>query len=508
MSERFSPVSVARVWRQFCISALVALTPFASGYAQEAEFPSNEQDNPAVAIVGTHIIREHDVQRAIQGLTLGDQIDVRTRRARFIDSLVREELLFQYTLDEMRRDPELRQRLKSVLVGDLIDQRIRSRTLATEEQARQYYNDTKENLGGEHIFLRDIQFRDEATCKIEISKINTLEDFQQVAEAHHVIPDLAYSRGDVGTVMTRHIMFGYGDKLVGLAENTAHLVMHEGACHAVWISEREVLPVPTFEELKDRLLAGLQAGAEAELLQGIITAANQRIGVTRFEKTEAEEAQAEENVSGFGDQSQSGNQQVASVEPETVGDASPGPQPQQDQSQPALPTIPAAGTFSLIDQNSKTVKHTDLLGRPTIMTFGFTHCPEICPTTLQEMSIWIENVQTQAEDASWVFVSVDPERDTPDTLKEYLSYFSDRIMGLSGAPEQIASLALKYDVFVQRVPIDDEGDYTVDHTSAVFLLDADGEVAGTIPYGTSIERASDRITEFISQVSVETSAAN
>ncbi len=512
MSDQSPPRSVFRRLRQVCLAAAVTLTPVAVGHAQDAEPKAKKEADPAVAIVGTHVIRESDVQRAIQALTLGDQIDVRTRRARFIDSLVREELLFQFTLDEMQRDRQFRERLKSLLVGEMIEQRIRSKTLTTEEQARKYYDETKENLGGEHIFLREIQFQNEAVCTDQINKISTLEDFQKVAEAHHVIGELADSRGDVGTVMTRHIMFGYGDKLAGLAEHTVHKVMHEGKCHAVWIAEREVLPVPGFDELKDRLLAGLQAGAEAELLRSIIANANQRIGITRFEKTEAEEAAAEElqsaaNVSRVPDQSAATDRQIASVKPETNEDETGGSPPEQDPSQASLPPVPAPGTFSLSDQNGKIVSQADLTGRPVVMTFGFTHCPEICPTTLAEMTAWIDMLQKQAGEASWVFVSVDPERDTPEVLKSYMSYFSDRIVGLTGAPEQIASLAVEYDVFIRRVPLDD-GDYTMDHTSSVFLIDADGKVAGTIPYGTSIDRAADKIAKFISQVTTKVSKSD
>lgn len=137
--------------------------------------------------------------------------------------------------------------------------------------------------------------------------------------------------------------------------------------------------------------------------------------------------------------------------------------------------------FDLIDQNGKPVDETVFDGHPSALFFGFTHCPEVCPTTMAEMSTWFESLGDEGKDLRAYFVSIDPERDTPAILGDYVSWVSDRITGITGDPEQIAKIAKAWGVYYAKVPLDD-GDYTMDHTASVFLLDSKGEFQGTIAY--------------------------
>jgi protein SCO1/2 len=131
------------------------------------------------------------------------------------------------------------------------------------------------------------------------------------------------------------------------------------------------------------------------------------------------------------------------------------------------------GPFQLSDQNGRTVTEKDLKGRPSLVFFGFTHCPDVCPTTLFDISELLRALGPDAERLHAVFITVDPERDTQSVLKDYLSSFDPHLSGLTGDPAAIATVAKEYRVYYKKVPLDD-GSYTMDHTAIVYLMDKDG----------------------------------
>ncbi|QOG22861.1 MULTISPECIES: SCO family protein [Bradyrhizobium] len=136
---------------------------------------------------------------------------------------------------------------------------------------------------------------------------------------------------------------------------------------------------------------------------------------------------------------------------------------------------PAAigGPFQLTDQNGKAVTDKSLKGKPTLIFFGYTHCPDVCPTSLFEMSEVLRAMGKDADKVNAVFISVDPERDTPATMKDYLSSFDPHLEGLSGDPAETAKVITSYRVYAKKVPTKD-GDYTMDHTALIYLMDRDG----------------------------------
>lgn len=150
------------------------------------------------------------------------------------------------------------------------------------------------------------------------------------------------------------------------------------------------------------------------------------------------------------------------------------------------------GPFTLIGTDGQTVTEADFAGRPHAMFFGFTHCPDICPTTLAEADGWLNALGPAGDDLSIVFVSVDPERDTPELMKSYLSAFDPRIVGLTGTPEQIAAVTKAYRVYSRKVELED-GDYTMDHSAAVLLFDRNGDFAGTVDYRDTPEKALEKL---------------
>jgi protein SCO1/2 len=138
--------------------------------------------------------------------------------------------------------------------------------------------------------------------------------------------------------------------------------------------------------------------------------------------------------------------------------------------QPAI-----GGPFTLVDQDGHTVTSDSLKGKPTLIYFGYTYCPDVCPTSLLLMETAMEQLGPEAtKKVNLVFITIDPERDTPKLLKGFVGNFGPTFIGLTGTPEQIAAAARAYRVYYQKVPGKDGGPYLMDHSSIVYLLDRSG----------------------------------
>lgn len=136
--------------------------------------------------------------------------------------------------------------------------------------------------------------------------------------------------------------------------------------------------------------------------------------------------------------------------------------------------------FALTDQRGNKLRPADWIGRPTLVFFGFTWCPDVCPTTLSDISLWLEELGPDSDRLNIALISVDPERDTPAVLADYLAPFDPRITALTGTLDQVEKAAAGFRARFKKVP---QGDgYTMDHTSGVFLFRADGRFASIIDY--------------------------
>jgi protein SCO1 len=138
-----------------------------------------------------------------------------------------------------------------------------------------------------------------------------------------------------------------------------------------------------------------------------------------------------------------------------------------------IPTAAIGGPFRLVDQNGAPFSDQNLKGKPFLVFFGFTHCPDVCPTSLFEISEIMRKLGRDADRTAAVFITVDPERDTAASMKDYLASFDPHIRGLTGDPAALAAVAKAYRVYYKKVPLDG-GDYTMDHTAIVYLMDKDG----------------------------------
>lgn len=163
---------------------------------------------------------------------------------------------------------------------------------------------------------------------------------------------------------------------------------------------------------------------------------------------------------------------------------------------PKMDHVELGTSFQLVDDNGKPITEAALKGHPTLLFFGFTHCPEVCPTTLYEMSGWFKTLGSEADGLKAYFFSVDPERDTPELMKNYTSAFTDRIVGVTGDPAEMGRVIKAWRIFAKKVPTDD-GDYTMDHTASVLLLNSGGEMQGTISYGSTAETAVAKIRNLL-----------
>ena len=159
--------------------------------------------------------------------------------------------------------------------------------------------------------------------------------------------------------------------------------------------------------------------------------------------------------------------------------------------------------FQMTDQGGETVGPASLLGNPSMVFFGFTYCPDVCPTTLSDISGWLDDLGDDVADMNVVFITVDPERDTVPAMAEYVSYFHPAIQGWSGTLEETGKSAAGFRASYEKVATD--GDYTMNHSASVFLFDAEGQFAGTIDYHESREFAVPKIRRVLTRAEEETS---
>lgn len=163
---------------------------------------------------------------------------------------------------------------------------------------------------------------------------------------------------------------------------------------------------------------------------------------------------------------------------------------QKNASVTGAPTLGAP--FSLVEANGEPITERAFAGRPTALFFGFTQCPEVCPVSLYEVSTLMDELGAERRDLQAFFISVDPERDTPEVLESYISPFAENIRGITGDLPGVLALAKAWGIHVEKLPLAD-GDYTVDHTASVILVDRAGKFRGTIAYRENHETALEKL---------------
>lgn len=154
------------------------------------------------------------------------------------------------------------------------------------------------------------------------------------------------------------------------------------------------------------------------------------------------------------------------------------------------------GKFSLVDQNGKPFTDADLKGKWNLVFFGYTHCPDVCPTTLNDLSLALNQLGAKEKDVGIVFISVDPDRDTPAVLKSYVESFGGPIEALTGTPDQVATAAKDYKVYYAKHPRSDGG-YDMDHSALIYIMDPQGRFTATFTPDESSDSMATRLTKLL-----------
>ena len=156
------------------------------------------------------------------------------------------------------------------------------------------------------------------------------------------------------------------------------------------------------------------------------------------------------------------------------------------------------GPFSLVGEGGKTVTDQNFRGRYMLVFFGFTHCPDICPAELQVMSQALDRLGAKADKVVPIFITLDPERDTPETVAKYVQSFGPNFVGLSGSPETVAAAAKAYRVAYTKVENkDSREDHTIDHSALAYLMGPDGKYLAHFPYGTDPEKMAEKLSQYL-----------
>lgn len=155
------------------------------------------------------------------------------------------------------------------------------------------------------------------------------------------------------------------------------------------------------------------------------------------------------------------------------------------------------GPFQLVDQNGKPFTDADLKGKWHLVFFGYTHCPDTCPTTLNEVALAIDRLGNRRDQVGVVFITVDPARDTPETLKSYVASFDAPVAALSGSAEQVAQAAKAYRVYSAKRPRSDGG-YDMDHSAVIYVMDPQGRFTATFTPDSTAEIMAQRLQKLLS----------
>jgi protein SCO1/2 len=146
-----------------------------------------------------------------------------------------------------------------------------------------------------------------------------------------------------------------------------------------------------------------------------------------------------------------------------------------------------ARDFRLIDHNGQTRTLADFRGKAVALFFGYTHCPDVCPTTLSDFAAALQQLGSQADRVQVIFVTVDPERDTPELLREFVPAFNPGFLGMYSDPDTLRQLAKEYKVIYQKTSVKAADDYLIDHSAGTYVYDPQGNLRLLMPYGSSPE---------------------
>ncbi len=160
-------------------------------------------------------------------------------------------------------------------------------------------------------------------------------------------------------------------------------------------------------------------------------------------------------------------------------------------------SVTIGGPFALVTDEGAPITDVDLQGHPTLIFFGYTFCPDVCPTALTDVTSWLADLGDEAGDLAVYFVTVDPERDTVDRMHQYLSVFDPRIVGITGNPDEVRAMLDSFHVYYQRGADLDGGGYLMDHYASFYMLDGNASFVGALAYNASRDEAEASIRQLV-----------
>lgn len=164
---------------------------------------------------------------------------------------------------------------------------------------------------------------------------------------------------------------------------------------------------------------------------------------------------------------------------------------------PERPLGVFGGEFTMQSTGGGAFDQDDLRGIPSLVFFGYTFCPDVCPTTLAESSSWMQELNLTGDDLRLIFVSVDPERDTLEALTDYLSVFNAPVIGLTGPMVEVEKAKKAFGIYSKRVEDESSTEYLIDHTASIFMINTDGRFEGTISFGEARDTAMAKIRKLL-----------
>lgn len=243
------------------------------------------ESDPVVASVDQVPIRLSYVYQHIEALPLGDQIDVRDQLDRFTESVIKQEMLFQYALNQLDEDVGFREEIKTIVISHLIEKQVKSRIDVPDKLVEAYYRDNRLEISGEHWRVHHMPLKTGAQCEMLIARITSLTSFADLARIHSIDPVLASRGGDLGYIMRNNNVLGLDEALFALPLHKTHRIDNQDGCHLIWISEYVKSPIPALAEVHDRIRQILVRQQEVSLLNTLLERASKEIVVKRYSST-------------------------------------------------------------------------------------------------------------------------------------------------------------------------------------------------------------------------------
>jgi peptidyl-prolyl cis-trans isomerase C len=242
-------------------------------------------EDPVLAVVNGHEIHRSYVYEQLEALPLGDQIEIRAQFDRFTDSIVREEVLFQFMIaSDFAHQARLREAIKTTVVNHLIERYVTSRINVTDDEIRKYYNDNAGAIRDENVRVSQILLERRSECTSLMATIDSDTSFAAAARAHSLHRESADKGGDIGLYMNHNGPLGFETQFFDIEAGDMRVFESADGCHLVRIMERVTPPMPPLEQVAPRIRTLIERQQQTELLGALIEKASATVGITGKER--------------------------------------------------------------------------------------------------------------------------------------------------------------------------------------------------------------------------------